>query len=54
MPVYEYLCEECGKEFEVVMRISEHDEADVRCEKCGSAKVRQRFSSFFAKTSKKS
>ena len=54
MPIYEYQCEGCGKDFTVIMRISEHDQLEVRCEYCQSTNVRQKFSSFNVKTSKKS
>lgn len=54
MPIYEYRCQKCGKKFECVERISEHDSKHPRCPKCKSAKVVQVLGSFFAKTSKKS
>ena len=54
MPVYEYVCEECGKSFSVTMRISEHGQKEVRCAFCQGKDVRQTFSSFYVKTSKKS
>ncbi len=54
MPVYDYQCGKCGRRFNVTMRISEHDRKKTRCPKCGSGKVVQQISGFFAKTSKKS
>ena len=54
MPVYEYVCKDCGKLFTVTMRISEHGQKEVFCESCQSQNVRQQFSSFYVKTSKKS
>lgn len=54
MPVYDYNCEDCGKDFTVTMRISEHGQKEIRCEYCQSKKVKQKFSPFFVKTSKKS
>jgi len=54
MPTYEYHCEKCGKEFTVVMRISEYEQGCIKCEYCKSKKVRQKFSSFYVKTAKKS
>jgi len=54
MPIYEYQCEECGKDFTVVMRISEHGQIEIKCEHCKSPKIHQKLSSFYAKTSKKS
>ena len=54
MPVYEYVCEDCGRSFTVTMRISEHGQRDITCESCQGKNVRQQFSSFYVKTSKKS
>ena len=54
MPVYEYVCEDCGNIFTVTMRISEHGEKEIICESCQSKNVRQKFSNFYVKTSKKS
>jgi putative FmdB family regulatory protein len=55
MPVYEYFCEDCNKEFEVTLTLSEHDhEEKIVCPKCGSHKVHQMAASFTAVTSKKS
>ncbi len=39
MPVYEYVCTYCGDRFE---RLVSYAEADgVRCQRCGSEKVRR-------------
>ncbi len=54
MPTYEYRCEKCRKRFSRVETISQHGKKRPKCPKCGSAKVVQVFSSFFAKTGKKS
>ena len=54
MPIYEYGCEECGKDFTVVMRISEHGQTEIKCEHCNSSMVHQKLLGFYAKTSKKS
>jgi putative FmdB family regulatory protein len=43
MPVYEFLCQDCEKEFEeLVLR---HDEV-IRCPKCGSQRATKLLSSF--------
>ena len=54
MPTYEYHCLECDEVFERPEHIREHGDAHPACPSCGSKKVEQVFSSFFAKTSKKS
>lgn len=54
MPVYEYRCTECEEEFTVRMTIGEHERKRPKCPECGSRKIRQIYSSFFAKTGKKS
>ncbi len=49
MPLYEYYCEECGTDFENMMRF---DQSEVRppCPKCGSQQTRKRISLFASKT----
>lgn len=54
MPVYEYYCDRCAKNFTVIMSIAEHDKGSVICPECGGDAVVQRYTHFFAKTSKKS
>ena len=54
MPTYEYRCEQCRKGFSRVESISQHGKKRPKCPKCGSTKVMQVFSPFFAKTGKKS
>ena len=54
MPTYDYRCEKCRKKFSLVMTIGEHDRKRPKCPKCGSRKVRQQISAFFAVTSDKS
>jgi len=54
MPTYEYQCKECGKVFDLRLHIEEHDRKRPKCPKCGSRKLEQKFTSFFAKTDKKS
>jgi putative FmdB family regulatory protein len=38
MPIYEYRCTLCGKEFEVI-RFSREDETEVECPACGKKKA---------------
>jgi putative FmdB family regulatory protein len=54
MPVYDYLCNDCHKEFEKVLTLNQHDHEEVRCPHCGSGNVEQEAKEFFAVTSKKS
>ncbi len=54
MPQYEFFCNACKKEFELVLTIHEYDEGKFKCPKCGSKDVEQRLAAFFAVTSKKS
>jgi putative FmdB family regulatory protein len=54
MPRYEYLCPACSKKFSIVLTIAEHEKGEVKCPKCGSAKVEQQWAAFYATTSKKS
>lgn len=55
MPLYDYKCKNCGESFSLVMSMSEKEKTTkVKCPKCESENVTQIYSSFFAKTSKKS
>ena len=53
MPVYDYVCLDCHKEFEKVLTLTEHD-GQIVCPHCGSKNVDQEAKAFFAVTSKKS
>ncbi len=54
MPRYEFFCEDCQKEFEVILTLAEYEKGEVKCPKCGGKKVQQEAAAFFAVTSKKS
>jgi putative FmdB family regulatory protein len=54
MPVYEYRCAKCSKDFSLVMSVREHERKKPRCPKCKSQRVKPVYSGFFAVTSKKS
>ena len=45
MPVYEYICDECGEKFEVLVR-SSTQKAVFTCPQCGSEKVHKAISLF--------
>jgi putative FmdB family regulatory protein len=53
MPVYDYICHDCQKTFELVLTLKEH-ETEAKCPKCGSKNVEQELTAFFAVTGKKS
>ena len=54
MPTYEYRCPTCQMTFSVVQSMAEHDKGEVRCPQCRGTDVIQMFSTFYAKTDKKS
>jgi putative FmdB family regulatory protein len=54
MPVYEYVCRDCEKTFEMRRPMAEATAANVKCPSCGSARIDRMYSSVYAKTSKKS
>jgi len=41
MPIYEYVCLKCRKEFEVIRPMSQKD-SSIPCEKCGSRTVKRK------------
>ncbi len=54
MPQYEFTCKGCGKPFSKTLTLSEYEKGKLTCPKCGSRRIEQQVSSFFAVTSKKS
>jgi putative FmdB family regulatory protein len=44
MPIFEYLCEDCGSKFEKLVRGSE----GVHCPSCGQEHLKQQYSTFAA------
>ncbi len=54
MPRYEFSCLACKKKFSVFLTVSEYEKGKIKCPKCGSKKVEQRWAAFYAVTSKKS
>ena len=50
MPIYEYQCQECGKEFEKLVR-SISSTPEVECPHCGAKKVKKAFSLFGTQSS---
>lgn len=45
MPMYEYVCKECGNRFEKLVRASDDPQA-IRCPTCASGTVERAFSTF--------
>lgn len=54
MPHYDFYCQACKKSFSKILTFSEYDRGKVACPGCGSRKVEQKMSAFYAVTSKKS
>jgi putative FmdB family regulatory protein len=54
MPIYEYRCRGCGKEFSHRRSISAQHETPPSCPRCASRDVQQLFRSVNVQTSKKS
>ena len=56
MPTYEFNCEKCANAFSLILSMREYEKGRerIRCPKCKSKRVKQAFSSFIAKTTKKS
>ena len=54
MPIYDYVCKDCQKSFELVLTLREHDKSHITCPKCGSKNIEQDAVAFYAVTSKKS
>lgn len=49
MPIYEYLCVDCGKRFEVLRTIKEAD-TPIACQNCQSTHTNRVLSVFFAQS----
>jgi putative FmdB family regulatory protein len=54
MPRYDFVCKGCKKPFSRTLTLSEYEKGKLICPKCGSRRVEQQVSSFYAITSKKS
>jgi len=55
MPTYDFHCAKCKKDFTVTLTLKEREKGKIKCPSCNSSnKVQPIYSSFFAKTSKKS
>ena len=54
MPVYEFVCLDCRKEFEVVKPVGQYDPKRITCPACQGAHVERQWSQVFVETSRKS
>ena len=54
MPIYEYRCTACGHRWSLTESVADHDRRRPACPECESRAVEQVFTSFFAKTIRKS
>jgi putative FmdB family regulatory protein len=54
MPIYEFVCRDCHKGFEIVHPISRAHGSDLKCPTCGSKNVDRTYSHVYAVTSRKS
>jgi putative FmdB family regulatory protein len=54
MSQYVFLCQDCNKEFTLILHVSEVAKASVVCPHCGGKRVTQEITAFSAITAKKS
>ncbi len=54
MPIYDFACLECGKEFSLVLTLKQHEQKDVACPHCKSKQVERLVTTCEVITSKKS
>ncbi|MGA2115967.1 MAG: zinc ribbon domain-containing protein [Bryobacteraceae bacterium] len=47
MPIYEYLCQDCGTKFEKLVR-RQAETPELECPKCGEKRLKQELSTFAA------
>lgn len=54
MPVYEFACLSCGKEFYLVLSLRSYERKEYACPACGSRQLERAISSCEVVTSRKS
>ncbi len=54
MPMYDYQCLDCGKESLIVLTLKEHEAGTPPCPHCGGKNMKQLYTGFIARTTKKS
>lgn len=45
MPIYTYICEDCGEKFDLLVGVTSQKVA-LKCKKCGSKKIKKTFATF--------
>ena len=45
MPIYTYVCEDCGEKFDCLVGVGK-DDKELKCKKCGSKNIEQTIASF--------
>lgn len=50
MPIYEYICRDCGNSFEKILSSGSETAAGVICPACASANIEKKLSTFATKT----
>ena len=51
MPIYTYVCNECGKNFDLLVGVTS-ERVEPKCRKCGSRNIEKTLSSFSVGNSK--
>ncbi len=49
MPIYEYICQDCKREFEVIRPMNRAD-APMACASCGGEDIKRQISVFYAES----
>ncbi len=47
MPIYEYVCHDCGYQFDAIRQMKDADQP-IQCQKCESENTKRKLSVFFA------
>jgi putative FmdB family regulatory protein len=54
MPIYEFKCNSCGHNFDIIESFQEHDKHEEKCPKCKSEDIERVLGTVSVQTSKKS
>ena len=54
MPIYEFKCNDCGNQFDIIESVQEHDQHKEKCPKCKSINIERVLGGVSVQTSKKS